>query len=94
MSKKNKRALSVFTMSVLLSANASAWAGNKTLKECAELLPKGHQFQFSISGTVDTRGDDVDFKGRMNLSDGTNEPNKQMEKAVGPYVKCVSRLIK
>lgn len=82
------------TVYVLGSVKAFAWGDDKSLKECSELLPKGHTFKYSISGEVDTTDAKYDFKVKMDLTDGSGEPNPELEKAVKPYIKCVSKLIK
>lgn len=76
------------------SFESHAWGDDKSLKECAELLPKGHKFEYAISGSVDTTKDKVEFKVNMSLSDGSGKPKPELEEASKPFVKCVSKIIK
>ena len=76
----------------MISVNAAQH--RNTIQSCTDLLPAGHQFQLNINGTIDTATEQREFKGNMDLSDGTGHPNPKIAKTARPFIECVAAVIK
>ncbi len=81
---------------VVASGIIAVNAGQKpiTIESCASLLPNGHNFEVSITGSIDTRVNQRVFKGQLGLSDGTEQENSELQQAAKPFLICVASLLK
>lgn len=82
-----------FLLSLLIISGAAFAEANRTVEECAKLLPSdGKQYELSLAGTVTN---DRTLKGELNISDKTREQLTDAEKKkTEPFVECVKKLIK
>jgi hypothetical protein len=79
--------LSAITASVAAAASDTP----QTMRQCAELLPKGRAYTFSFTGTIDTKGAQPRLSAALEVSDGTTE-NRQQDGAA--FAQCVSKLVR
>ena len=82
---------------VLLASHAVLAPGQApgTIERCADLVPSGKRYSFSISGTVDATGTGPRLSGDFQVSDPSlpvDTPDMPAE--AEPFVTCIATLIK
>ncbi|MEP5763374.1 MAG: hypothetical protein ABJ308_02215 [Halieaceae bacterium] len=80
-----------FSVLAVITVNANQPVA--TVESCGGLLPAGHVFEFDIVGTIDTTGAETDFQARIGLSENSGQ-NAELGDAIGPFVECVSAVLK
>ena len=87
-------ALAVAVASVAIagvSLSVSSQPTPQTIEQCAAVLPKGENFTFTVSGSIDTTGPAPKLTGEMSLSDGTQRDRANEGRAFG---ECIARFFK
>ena len=69
----------------------SAHDSTATIQQCANLLPKGKSYSFSLIGSIDTSGAQPHLSGELKVSDDTTV-DKQSEGAA--FAQCVGKLVR
>ena len=62
-----------------------------TLQQCASLLPKGKNYTYSMTGKIDTAGEQPLVSGTFSTSDETTDDHSKDGVAFG---KCIATMIK
>ena len=85
----------VTVMALSLVAQSSAAPASPepaaTIERCAKLLPKGKQYTFAVSGSIDSTGASPVVHGELSLSDGTGD---DLTKPAGPFAECFAKLVR
>lgn len=75
----------------ILSFNAQANASPKSVESCSKLLPEGHNYEISITASVDKTAETPTFTGEFSVTGGTDDV---INFDITDFVECVAPLIK
>ena len=75
----------------ILSFNAQANTSQKSVESCSKLLPEGHNYEISITASVDKTADTPTVTGEFSVTGGTDDV---INFDITDFVECVGPLIK